>query len=103
MNFKKSNLLVPPQYVFLLMFALFALLSSGGCGSSSDNNTSYIPSDANSVLTGAWRYTSGTVTATLGGTAHNLTVQNFAAYFGDCNVEDEDGTATFAAVAPLKG
>ena len=100
-----------PHYscaVMLLLCAMFALLTSGGCGGSSTSSLSelaggYVPSDANAVFSGAWRYSSGTVTASLNGTVHNLTVMDFAAYFTDCSVESENGTATFAAAAPLRG
>ena len=111
MNFSKS-LLPHPQSgkhtsfitVMLLSFVIFAALTSGGCGSSTSSlSGGNVITNPDAVFSGAWRYSSGTVTATLNGTTHNLTVQDFAAYFTDCNVANENGTATFAAAAPLMG
>ena len=93
----------PPQHVILLVFFLFSCFVAGGCGSSSNNFADYSPANVNSVLSGAWRYTSGTVTANLNGTPHTMTVRDFAVYFTSCDLEDEDGSAIFAAVAPLQG
>ena len=94
----------PPLYVILLVFFLFSCFTMGGCGSSSSNNfVDSFPTNVNSVFSGAWRYTSGSVTAHLNGTSHAMTIRDFAVYFTDCDVDEEDGSAVFAAVAPLQG
>lgn len=111
---RQKFLSIPTPAVILLIFMFVWIFGTGGCGGSSSNNFAdnspadnspedYQPSNVNSILSGAWRYTSGTVTANLNGTTHNMTVRDFAAYFTNCNVANENGSAVFAAVAPLQG
>ncbi len=54
-------------------------------------------------MNGAWVYNSGTVTANVNGMRSELTVLNFAVLFESCDIEEESGSAVFAAVAPLQG
>lgn len=54
-------------------------------------------------MNGAWSYESGTVTVNLGGASQELTVQNFSVLFDSCDIEEDTGSARFAAVGVLQG
>ena len=82
----------------LLVFAVSVM--SGGCGSSS---SSFIYQSVNTTMNGAWSYESGTVTVNLGGASQELTVQNFSVLFDSCDIEEDTGSARFAAVGVLQG
>ena len=92
----------PPVRIFtvlaLLVFAVSVM--SGGCGSSS---SSFIYQSVNTTMNGAWSYESGTVTVNLGGASQELTVQNFSVLFDSCDIEEDTGSARFAAVGVLLG
>ena len=81
----------------LLVFAVSVM--SGGCGGSSSS----LSQNLNDRMNGAWVYNSGTVTANVNGMRSELTVLNFAALFESCDIENDTGSAVFAAAAPLQG
>ena len=93
----------PPVRIFTVsaLLVLAASVMSGGCGGSSTSSLSF-PS-TNDIMNGAWVYNSGTVTANVNGMRSELTVLNFAVLFESCDIEEESGSAVFAAVAPLQG
>ena len=81
----------------LLVFAVSVM--SGGCGGSSSS----LSQNLNDRMNGAWVYNSGTVTANVNGMRSELTVLNFAVLFESCDIENNTGSAVFAAAAPLQG
>lgn len=93
----------PPTVRILTVLALLVLavsVMSGGCGSSS---SSFPYQTVNTTMNGAWSYESGTVTATVNGTRQELTVQNFTILFESCDIEQDTGSAKFAAIGVLQG
>ena len=54
-------------------------------------------------MNGAWSFNSGTVTATVNGFSQELAVQNFSVLFESCDIEEDTGSAKFAAIGALQG
>ena len=54
-------------------------------------------------MNGAWQYEGGTVTANVNGISQELTIQKFTVLFENCDIEEDTGSAKFAAVGVLHG
>ena len=93
----------PPKSIknLILLFMLFVALCviSGGCGGSSGSiSTSPSVTSVNDLWNGGWIYQSGVVSADSNGTEIGFNVLQLAVYMQDCNVSEDEGTATLSSI-----
>ncbi|MBR0034699.1 MAG: hypothetical protein IJP54_03390, partial [Synergistaceae bacterium] len=113
--------MILPNRRFLAFWAmavvLFAMVTSGGCGSSSSNNFINNPTnpddpgsdtpitEANARLSGLWRIDtsaqSNFISADLGGTEVSMSIVDYVLRFQSVDIEDDSGELYFDAIAIL--